>query len=101
MKFVASLVFAAVAAGQYSPYQQYGAPQGYQQYAPQNYGGAYQPGYNNNSPQQIALPASWGSSEALTAANFEATVVDDTSNVWIVAFINPDCGYCKKLEPQW
>jgi len=93
--FVASLVLVAAAAGQWSPYQHGGAPAPYQQngYAP--YGGY------NQGPQQIALPASWGSSQSLTADTFQAMVVDDTDNVWIVAFINPACGYCKKLEPQW
>ena len=25
----------------------------------------------------------------------------DEENVWVVAFIDPECGYCRKLAYQW
>ena len=32
---------------------------------------------------------------------FKKTVVTDTENVWVVAFIDPLCGGCKRLAVEW
>jgi len=43
----------------------------------------------------------WKKSYKLEVESFEQTVVKDTEHVWVVAFIDPACGYCKKLALQW
>ena len=43
----------------------------------------------------------WNKSYNLSVETFEKTVVTDEENVWVVAFIDPACGYCKKLVVEW
>ena len=43
----------------------------------------------------------WENYYRLEVETFQKTVVTDTENVWVVAYIDPACGGCKKLATQW
>lgn len=43
----------------------------------------------------------WSKYYRIEVENFEKTVVTDTENVWVIAYIDPACGYCKKFATQW
>ena len=43
----------------------------------------------------------WENYYRLEVETFKKTVVTDTENVWVVAYIDPACGGCKKLATQW
>jgi len=43
----------------------------------------------------------WGPYVRLDPANWETTVVNDTENVWVVAFTDPHCGACTRLANEW
>ena len=37
----------------------------------------------------------------LDAAAFRNQVLPDDDNVWVVAFISPECPACKAMAPHW
>ena len=39
--------------------------------------------------------------EHLDAAAFREKVLKDDDNVWVVAFISPECPACKAMAPHW
>jgi len=43
----------------------------------------------------------WENYYRLEVETFQKTVVTDTENVWVVAYIDPACGGCKRLATQW
>ena len=56
---------------------------------------AYKPAVANKDYGQ------WAKSYNLTTETFTKTVETDEENVWVVAFIDPACGYCKKFVIEW
>ena len=52
-------------------------------------------------PANKACYGPWCESQRLEVENFEQTVIRDTENVWIVAYIDPACGECKKFAIEW
>lgn len=43
----------------------------------------------------------WNNSVKLDNRNFYDTVMGDSKNVWLVAFMNPKCPKCQKFVYQW
>ena len=56
---------------------------------------AYKPSHEEKSY------GGWEDSYRLEIETFESTVVTDEENIWVIAFIDPACGYCKKFVTQW
>lgn len=58
-----------------------------------------------HEPTLPALPVDyglWAKYRHLDSSDaFENLVMGDRDNVWVVAFINPECNSCKNFAPQW
>jgi len=61
-------------------------------------------GYSAPSYQPAVVKKDYGLWEKyyrLETETFKKTVVTDTENVWVIAFIDPACGGCKRLAVEW
>lgn len=70
------------------------------------YGGSRDYGYANRGYgyEPVVVKKDYGLWEnyyRLEVETFKKTVVTDTENVWVVAYIDPACGGCKRLATQW
>ena len=43
----------------------------------------------------------WNRSYKVKEDTFEQVVIRDVENIWIVAYIDPACGACKKFSIEW
>ena len=43
----------------------------------------------------------WARYYRLEVETFKATVIDDTINAWVIAYIDPACGGCKRLAVEY
>ena len=43
----------------------------------------------------------WSGYNKMTIDSYKNTLLTDTENVWVVAFITPHCAMCKDLAPIW
>ena len=43
----------------------------------------------------------WARYYRLEVETFKATVIDDTVNAWVIAYIDPACGGCKRLAVEY
>jgi hypothetical protein len=61
--------------------------------------------YNRNvSYQPVTVAKDYGLWEKyyrLEVETFESVVVTDTENVWVIAYIDPSCGGCKRLSVEY
>ena len=67
--------------------------------------GYSKPGYDHGYGYQPTVVKKdyglWEKYYRLETETFKKTVATDTENVWVVAFIDPTCGGCKRLSVQW
>ena len=95
MKAIAALAFLATAVMasewgyDYAPYRA-GHARGYGYAAP-----AYRPAVVRKDY------GAWEKHYRLDVETLRTTVVTDTENVWVVAYIDPACGGCKRLAVEW
>ena len=71
-------------------------------YSPYSYGRGY--GYKAPVYTPTVVKKDYGVWEKyyrLEVEDFKQTVVTDTENVWVVAYIDPACGGCKRLAVEW
>ena len=73
--------------------------------APTSYGASSSGhGYAAPSYQPAVVRKDYGAWEKyyrLETETFKKTVVTDTENVWVIAFMDPACGGCKRLAVEW
>ena len=86
---------------------------GYKSYSKPAYGYGYSAkpayGYQAKSYDGYGYRASayrkdygvWEKYYRIEVESFEKTVVTDTENVWVIAFIDPACGYCQRFSYEW
>ena len=81
--------------GAYDDYDSYGSGPVRQRHLPKSR--QYIP-YNHGHGRDYGL---WNRSYKVKEETFEQVVIKDVENIWIVAYIDPECGACKKFSIEW
>jgi len=89
----------------------YGAGYGADSYGVGSYGagyGSYGRGYAAPSRGYGYQPTvvkkeygAWSKAYRLDVETYQKTVIEDTENVWVVAFVDDKCGGCVRLAVEW
>ena len=83
----------------YGPHPAYSSSPSYGKHS---YGSSRSLGHNGYEPVVVKKDYGlWENYYRLEVETFKKTVVTDTENVWVIAYIDPACGGCKKLAQQW
>jgi hypothetical protein len=53
----------------------------------------------SNKLEDVPDYGMWNKTERLDHTNFAQKVVNDNSNAWVIAFMNPACPDCERFVP--